>query len=61
MVEAELAVLSGQCLDQRIPEIQQLRREIAVWETERNARKAAVNWQFKTTDARTKLKRLHPS
>ena len=61
MVEAELAVISGQCLDQRIPEIQQLRCEIAVWETERNARKATVNWQFKTTDARTKLKRLHPS
>jgi uncharacterized small protein (DUF1192 family) len=61
MVEAELAVLSGQCLDQRIPEIEQLRHEIAAWEVERNARKATVNWQFKTVDARTKLKRLYPS
>jgi len=61
MVEAEIAVLASQCLDRRIPEIEQLRREIAAWEAERNARKATVNWQFKTADARTKLKRLYPS
>lgn len=61
MVESELAVLSQQCLDRRIPEIDMLRREIAAWELERNARQAMVNWQFKTTDARTKLKRIYPS
>lgn len=61
MVESELAVLSKQCLDRRIPETELLRREIAAWEIERNARKVMVNWQFKTTDARIKLKRLYPS
>jgi hypothetical protein len=61
MVESELAILSKQCLDRRIPEIELLRREIAVWEDQRNARKMMVNWQFKTTDARIKLKRLYPS
>lgn len=61
MVESELAVLSRQCLDRRIPEIELLRREIEAWEAERNAQKVMVNWQFKTTDARIKLKRLYPS
>lgn len=61
MVESELAVLSKQCLDRRIPEIELLRGEIAAWEAERNAQKVMVNWQFKTTDARIKLKRLYPS
>jgi transposase len=61
MVETEIAVLSRQCLDRRIPAIEILCREIAAWEQERNQKKATVQWQFKTTDARTKLKRLYPS
>ncbi len=61
MVESELAILSKQCLDRRIPEIERLRRELAAWEAERNARQVMVNWQFKTTDARIKLKRIYPS
>ena len=61
MVESELAVLSQQCLDRRIPIIDKLQREIAAWEVERNRRQVMVNWQFKTTDARIKLKRLYPS
>jgi hypothetical protein len=36
-------------------------REIARWQTDRNAANARINWQFKTADARIKLKRLHPS
>lgn len=61
MVEIELAVLSGQCLDRRIPAVEKLRREIAAWEAKRNAAKATVQWQFDTSKARTKLKRLYPS
>jgi len=61
MVESELAVLSQQCLDRRIPIVNQLQREIAAWEVERNQRKVMVKWQFKTTDARIKLKKLYPS
>lgn len=61
MVESELAILSKQCLERRIPDRELLRREIASWETERNTRKAMVNWQFKTADARIKLGRLYPS
>jgi hypothetical protein len=61
MVESELAVLSRQCLDQRIPTQTVLQREIAAWEADRNQRPIMVNWQFKTTDARIRLKRLYPS
>jgi transposase len=61
MVEAEIAVLSRQCLDRRIADIAALSAEIAAWEQERNHKKATVKWQFKTADARTKLKRLYPS
>lgn len=61
MVEAEIAVLSRQCLEQRIPEIGPLQYQIAAWENVRNEQKATVKWQFKTADARTKLKRLYPS
>jgi len=61
MVETEFAVLSSQCLDQRIPDLETLRAEIAAWEAERNGRGATVNWQFQTIDARTKLKSLYPS
>jgi len=31
-----------------------------VWESERNAARKPVNWQFTTDDARIKLKRLYP-
>jgi uncharacterized small protein (DUF1192 family) len=61
MVESELAVLSRQCLDQRIPTQALLQSETAAWEADRNQRHVMVNWQFKTTDARIRLKRLYPS
>jgi hypothetical protein len=44
-----------------VPEIEMLRCEIAAWEAERNARQTMVNWQFKTADARIKLKGIYLS
>ena len=60
IAECELSVLSRQCLNRRIEDIETLRREVSAWERERNARPHTVNWQFTTKDARTKLKRLYP-
>ena len=60
MVEIEIGVLCEQCLADRTPDAQTLSREIAAWETARNERRATVNWQFTTVDARNKLKRLYP-
>jgi hypothetical protein len=61
MAETELSVLSGQCLDRRIGEKDELRIEVAAWEKSRNTAKCRVDWQFTTADARIKLKRLYPS
>jgi hypothetical protein len=61
MAESELAVLSSQCLDRRIPDQQALKREVAAWENARNNKHAKADWQFTTVDARTKLKRLYPA
>jgi hypothetical protein len=60
IAECELSVLASQCLSQRIPDKPTLIQEAAAWETRRNARQASVDWQFTTTDARIKLKRLYP-
>ncbi len=60
MAEIEIGVLIEQCLDDRIPDEATLCREIAAWQQARNGQRATVNWQFTTTDARTKLKRLYP-
>lgn len=61
MAESELAVLSGQCLDRRIPDKDTLIREVSQWQTKRNALAATANWRFTTEDARVKLKRLYPT
>jgi hypothetical protein len=61
MAEIELAVLSGQCLDQRFDSRKALERAVEAWLLERNERCVGVNWQFTTGDARIKLKRLYPS
>lgn len=61
MVEIELSVLSGQCLDQRIPDEVALRREINAWQEMRNAQQATVDWTFTVENARVKLKRLYPA
>ncbi len=60
MAECELAVLSSQCLNRRIPDRATLEREVAAWEHDRNATEATIDWQFTTADARVKLKRLYP-
>lgn len=61
MAETELSVLQKQCLgDRHIPVKEQLKEEIKTWETERNSKQKGINWQYTTTDSRTKLKRLYP-
>jgi len=61
MVEIEIGVLSEQCLDDRIPDEDTLRREITAWETDRNERRVTVDWRFDTANARVKLQRLYPN
>jgi hypothetical protein len=60
MAEIELNVLMGQCLSGRIPNIEKIRSEVKAWQDARNNKKAKINWQFTTDDARIKLRRLYP-
>ena len=61
MAEIELNVLLGQCLNRRIDSMATIRKEVRAWEKDRNNKKAKINWQFRTDDARIKLKRLYPT
>ena len=60
MAESELAVLTSQCLDRRIPNKPSLEREVAAWQAYRNKHHAKADGQFTTNDARVKPKRLYP-
>ena len=61
MAEIELNVLTGQCLNRRIDDVEVVRKEVNAWQKHRNNRQAKVNWQFTTKDARIKLSRLYPT
>jgi len=61
MVEIEIGVLKGQCLDRRIDDRARLEQEIAAWERERNAAGVRVRWMFTTEKARTKMGRAYPN
>ena len=60
MVEIEIGVLKGQCLDRRIDHPEELEREIAAWQRRRNASGARVKWIFTTEKARAKMGRAYP-
>jgi hypothetical protein len=60
IAEIELSVLTRQCLDRRIADLDVLNTELAAWQAATNAGQRQVNWQFTTSDARTKLRHLYP-
>jgi hypothetical protein len=60
MVEIEIGVLRGQCLDRRIDDPKELIKEVAAWERQRNAAKARIKWMFTTEKARVKMGRAYP-
>lgn len=57
IIEIEFSALSRQCLNRRIPNIEQLENEILKLVKERNDKKIKVVWQFSIDNARTKLNR----
>jgi hypothetical protein len=61
MAEIELNVLTGQCLNRRIDNIEEVRKEASAWQEHRNNKNAKVNWHFTTENARIKLLRLYPT
>jgi transposase len=61
MVEIEIGVLRGQCLNRRIGERDTLVAEVKAWQQQRNASGARINWMFTTERARDKLVRVYPT
>ena len=61
MAEIELRILNSQCLNRYIPDIECVRKEVKVWQEERNNKNSKIKWQFTTADARIKLIELYPS
>jgi len=60
LAECEFSVLSRQCLDQRLCDLEAVQRQVDAWTKERNDSARPVDWRFTTDDARVKLKRLYP-
>lgn len=58
--EIEQSVLARQGLAHNIATMQDLCRQVQQWQDQRNQQIGTVNWQFRTADARIKLKRLYP-
>jgi DDE superfamily endonuclease len=61
LAESELAVLSSQCLNRRIPDAAKLTTEVAAWQASRNTHNAKAVWHLTTADARVKLNSLYPA
>ncbi|MFT8318729.1 MAG: transposase [Sporolactobacillus sp.] len=58
--EIGLNLFSKQCLNRRIPTLEELDRELQAWCDDRNRQSIAIKWQFTTADARIKLHSLYP-
>jgi transposase len=61
MAEIELNVLIRQCLNRRMDSLDQVVTAVSAWQTRRDNLNAKICWQFRTQDARVKLRRLYPT
>jgi len=61
MAETEINIMNRQCLNRRLDSRALIAKEVAVWESDRNARRAKIHWTFTLASARRKLRKLYPS
>lgn len=61
MAAPELSVLTRQSLGDRIANQAKVAGRAMAWAVDRNERQVGIDWQFKTEDARIKLKKLYPN
>jgi len=57
MIELEFSALSKQCLNRRIPTLEELQKEVLAWTADRNQKAIKIQWQFSIQKARVKLNR----
>ena len=60
IAEISISILSKQCIGRRISDLVLLNAELVAWESFYNSQSCSVNWQFTTSDARIKLRKLYP-
>jgi transposase len=60
MAEIEFSVLNRTGLPERVPTMEQMKRQVKAWAENRNRQLRTINWRFTTKDARIKLARLYP-
>ena len=60
IAECELSVLIRQGIKKRTPSKEALEADVKAWYERRNEKQKKVNWQFRTKDARVKLKKSLP-
>lgn len=60
IAESELSVLTRQCLNVRMNDLDNVRHAISAWASHRNLHGNGVDWQFTTAAAREKLKSIYP-
>ena len=60
VAEILLNILTKQCLKRRLDSIEKVTEELNKWVRVRNAKPKKIDWQFRTSKARIKLKSLYP-
>jgi hypothetical protein len=58
--EIEISIVERGCLSRPVGDMTTLEQRVSALEAERNARRAAIEWQFTNRQARVKLKKLYP-
>lgn len=60
IAEIAINIMTRECLGRRIPDMETLCKELRAWNDAYSKNPAPVNWQFKASDSRIKLKKLYP-
>ena len=60
MAEIGINIMTRECLNRRIPDIDTLCSELEAWNEAYSQNPSPINWQFSTSDSRIKLKKLYP-
>jgi hypothetical protein len=55
MAEIELSSFNNHGLPERVPTLEQMRRETKAWAERRNEVVKKINWQFTTAESQVKL------
>ena len=56
IAQKDIGVLTRQCLDRRVTDMQLLAQEVAAWQNYRNLHRQTIEWTFTRQDADRKLK-----